>query len=66
MTEVCDDCRKVYAGPAYYTFPEEACRWTEDDGATEIPHACTGSLCPACAGPYLTPDDENDPRRPTA
>ena len=24
-----------------------------------------GTLCPDCAGPYLEPDDPDDPRRPT-
>jgi hypothetical protein len=53
----CDDCRKVYAGPAYYTFDPEG-----HDG--DHAHICTGSLCPEDAGPYLVPDDPDDPRRP--
>ena len=62
---VCDDCRQPYDGPVYYTVedpadPESGGDW-HDDGST-----CTGSFCPDCAGPFLDPDIEGDPRRPTA
>jgi hypothetical protein len=64
----CDDCGLAYAGPAYYTFDPEGCG--HDMGPTGggryiwMPHGdCTGNLCPACAGPYIEPDHENDPRR---
>jgi hypothetical protein len=74
----CDDCGREYEWPPYYTFPEESCvstrdfmqlgerveaSWPAEDG---IEHGddCTGNLCPACAGPYLEPDDPSDWRRP--
>ena len=56
----CDDCAVIYAGPPYYTFPPEACQLVIDE--VEVPHPCTGNLCPDCAD-YLEPDDPNDPRR---
>lgn len=62
---VCDDCGLAYEGPVYYTVeppdpddPEAAGDW-HDDGSE-----CTGSFCPKCAGPFLEPDDPNDPRKP--
>lgn len=66
---VCDDCREAYLEPAYYSwFDADPCELTETDPVTgevtEIPHDCTFNECPDCAGPYLEPDLENDPRRP--
>jgi len=63
---VCDDCRKTYEGPAYYTLDPV------EDGSAHInpdtlaaEEECTGNLCPDCAGRFLTPDDPEDPRKPT-
>jgi hypothetical protein len=73
-TFTCDDCRKPYAGPVYYTFGLED---EDDDTLAEtsvrrrkdgrLVHrgertVCTGNLCPSCAGPFLTPDDDHYPR----
>jgi hypothetical protein len=60
--ETCDDCGQEYPSPPYYTFPAEACHWTED--GVEIDHACTENICPNCAGPYMGPDDPEDKRGP--
>ena len=74
----CDDCGRDYKDPVYYTFDKDACISTRSmvqagerkpltaDPDEEIYHGddCTGNLCPACAGPYLTPDNEYDWRRP--
>jgi hypothetical protein len=63
---VCDDCRQLYDQPVYYTLggdpddPESMGNF-HDDGSD-----CTDNLCPSCAGPYLEPDDPNDPRRQEA
>ncbi len=63
--EVCDDCGQAYPGPAYYSVGEGCELWEETpDGATRLEHECTGNICPDCAGPFLEPDLENDPRRP--
>lgn len=84
----CDDCRKTYPGPAYYTLGtgyywegesrESRLSETEDVELVGDPNdlfdpprlvhksdksACTANLCPRCAGPYLEPDDPDDPRR---
>lgn len=67
MTPICDDCRREYEPPVYYTLQklddaevaEISTSWAHADGS-----ACTGSLCPDCAGPYLIPDNPGDPRRP--
>ena len=60
----CDECRKPYAGPAYYGLDRGACA----EGADDPGHAaiCTGNLCPVCAGPFLIPDRPDDQRRPVA
>lgn len=49
----CDDCRKEFYAKPYYTLGDEA------EGTDH-----TGHLCPQCGGPYLEPDDPNDPRKP--
>jgi len=61
---VCDDCRKTYDGPVYYTLQEEDDAHLDPD-TLAIEGECTGSLCPDCAGRFLTPDDPEDPRKPT-
>lgn len=58
--KICDDCRKEYAGPAYYTFPPELCGGYHDHTTPQ----CTGNICPDCAGPFLEPDEPDDVRRP--
>lgn len=69
LLPICDDCGVAYIGPAYYTFDPDACNITEsyDDGreAVDVPHPCTGNMCADCAGPYLDPDFDDDPRRPS-
>jgi len=60
----CDDCRKVYAYPDYYTFDSDGCELRIGDDPDPVAHDCTGNLCPECAGPHLEPDDPADPRRP--
>ena len=69
LLPICDDCGVAYVGPPYYTFEPDSCDETETDidgRTTEIPHPCTGNMCPSCAGPYLDPDFDDDPRRPEA
>lgn len=60
----CDDCRSWYDGPVYYTLGADVI----DEADMKLAHLsgepCTDNLCPGCAGPYLTPDDPSDPRRP--
>jgi hypothetical protein len=67
--ETCDDCHKQYPGPAYYTFEADGCNVIEVDAITgaetPVPHDCTENMCPDCAGPYLEPDTDGDPRRPS-
>lgn len=65
-TYTCDDCRREFPGRPYYTFDPEHCM-DIPIAAIASPHGedCTGNLCPTCAGPFLVPDDPNDPRRPT-
>lgn len=60
--ECCDDCGGLYQAPAYYTFDEDSCRLTV--GGVDTPHPCTGNICPQCAGPFMEPDMEHDPRKP--
>ena len=55
---ICDDCKAAYLAPRYYSFSE--C-FDEDEKQHED---CTGNMCPSCAGSFIEPDDENDPRRP--
>ena len=61
---ICDDCGNAYLSPRYYTFDPRDC--IADDGISgEHRHeGCTGNMCPPCAGSFIEPDDENDPRRP--
>lgn len=65
---ICDDCREAYLEPAYYSYGDDDLL-TETDpvtgATTEVPHECMHNLCPACAD-QLEPDDEDDPRRPSA
>ena len=63
----CDDCGKIYQGPPYYTFDAEGCNTVDIIGGAEVAvdHDCTENICPECAGPFLEPDEENDPRRPS-
>lgn len=58
--EVCDDCGQPYVGPAYYTFPSDACSAHEHEPPDDT--SCTGNICPSCAGPYVSPD-QPDPRQ---
>jgi len=58
---ICDECSQEYEGPAYYTLEEDHHPPEETTLAIEV---CTGNLCPECAGPFLEPDDPDDPRRP--
>lgn len=62
----CDDCRVDYPGVPYYTFETTSCQTMDIVNGVEVAvdHPCTGSICPECAGPWITPDDENDPRKP--
>ena len=62
----CDDCRKTYPGPPYYTFETEGCNEAEEINGvwTPVAHDCTENICPQCAGPFMEGDMENDPRRP--
>lgn len=66
---ICDDCHEAYPDPPYYSFDME-CVVTETDPVTGIEemidHTCTNNLCPDCAGPYLEPENEDDPRKPPA
>jgi hypothetical protein len=55
---VCDDCGCSYEAPPFYSFDPDDCT----DGGAD-PHDCTGNICFECAGPYLIPDDPEDPRR---
>ncbi len=62
--EQCDDCGNWYPGPAWFTFPEDACTTGTDYNGNEIYHmdsleGCTGNLCPDCID---HPDDPEDPR----
>ena len=59
----CDDCRKTYTGQPYYTFDEAGCNEVDiiDGAEVAVEHDCTGNLCPECAGPFLDPDEGNDP-----
>ena len=56
----CDDCHDLYRLPYYYSFDVDACKMSNGNGVHE--HNCTGSLCPKCTGPFITPDDSHDPR----
>lgn len=56
----CDECGKQYEGPVYYTLDEDS----HPPGDNLAVEPCTGNLCPSCAGPFLNPDDPDDPRRP--
>lgn len=64
----CDDCDKEYPGDPYYTFEADSCSVLHVDPVTgeekEVPHDCTENMCPECAGPFLEPDTDGDPRRP--
>lgn len=59
----CDDCRGTYPGDPYYTFDPNVC-FVDVGGYITGHEDCTGNLCPECAGPHLTPDEPDDPRRP--
>jgi hypothetical protein len=67
---ICDDCREAYPEPAYYSFDTDACTTTGTDDQIiqhmddPVDGPCTGNMCPDCAGPYLWPDDQDDPRKP--
>jgi len=58
--ELWNEARKM-ALAAYYTLEEDHHPPEETTLAIEV---CTGNLCPECAGPFLEPDDPDDPRRP--
>lgn len=62
--ERCDDCRVEYEGPAYYTFPEEACKTTILVVFVGQHANCTGNIGPCCAD-GLMPDDPADRRQPS-
>lgn len=65
----CDDCRRTYEGPAYYTFDLDTYEGRLADHGyheSDLPdddNGCTGNLCPMCSDD-LTPDDPDDLRRP--
>jgi hypothetical protein len=63
----CDDCRVDYPGEPYYTFDADGCTYFEmvDGVSTLADHDCTENICPTCTGPFLEPDDEMDPRKPS-
>lgn len=61
---VCDDCHKEYEGPAYYSWDEDCGAHDLDVMTLAVEEPCTRNFCPDCAGLFLEPDDDNDPRRP--
>ncbi len=60
---MCDDCRKQYEPPEYYTFDGSECIRSDENGEELHGDSCTENLCSSCAGPEMDPDDEEDPRR---
>jgi len=61
---ICDDCHEEYDGPVYYSLGDEVCDVHINGITLALDEECTHNFCPTCAGPYLTPDDPDDPRRP--
>jgi hypothetical protein len=62
----CDDCGVTCPGAIYYSLDPETCS-VDPEFNEPAPHeGCTGNLGPECAGPFLVPDQPDDPRRPLA
>lgn len=64
----CDDCHREFFSRPYYTLDDEDAPIDPSDAQyhRESDTEHTNYLCPSCAGPFLDPDNPNDPRRPKA
>lgn len=61
--KTCDDCNRVYAGPAYATFTADECPIWVRDGKIVGDPICRQNVCADCAKRRgIAPDRKDDPR----